>query len=71
MAIIPKCLSERQIENFVNNVNQTADEILGESKFEIPNPALPGIGLLIKLQMDPICSLGICWEVELCLEKTR
>ena len=51
MAIIPKCLSERQIENFVNNVNQTADEILGESKFEIPNPALPGIGLLIKLQI--------------------
>lgn len=48
---IPKCLTEEQIANFVNNVNKTADEILGESKFEIPNPALPGLGLLIKLQI--------------------
>lgn len=48
---IPKCLTEEQIANFVQEVNQTADEILGESKFEIPNPALPGLGLLIKLQI--------------------
>lgn len=48
---IPKCLKEDEIANFVEKVNQTADKILGESKFEIPNPALPGLGLLIKLQI--------------------
>lgn len=48
---IPKCLKDNQIANFVENVNQTADKILGESKFKIPNPALPGLGLLIKLQI--------------------
>jgi|694.fasta_scaffold106061_2 hypothetical protein len=51
MSIIPKCLTDDQIDNFVNNVNKTSDEILGESKFKIPNPALPGLGLLVKLQI--------------------
>jgi hypothetical protein len=49
--LIPKCLTDQQISNFVDRVNQTADEIIGDSKFEIPRPELPGLGLLVKLQI--------------------
>ncbi len=52
MAILPdKILSDQQISSFVARVNSTADKIVGDSKFEIPNPALPGLGLVIKLQI--------------------
>jgi hypothetical protein len=49
--LIPKCLTDQQISNFVDRVNETADEIIGDSKFEIPRPELPGLGLLVKLQI--------------------
>lgn len=52
MAILPdKILAEAEISSFINRVNVTADEIIGDSKFKIPNPNLPGLGLLIKLQI--------------------
>jgi hypothetical protein len=52
MAVLPdKLLSDREISDFIDRVNQRSDEILGESKFKIPGPELPGVGLLIKLQI--------------------
>jgi len=52
MGLIPEnCLSDAKISEFVNRINQTADKIVGDSKFEIPSPALPGLGLVIKLQV--------------------
>ena len=52
MAILPdKILADAEITSFIERVNTTADEIVGDSKFEIPNPSLPGLGLLIKLQI--------------------
>ena len=52
MAILPdKILADQEISDFVNRVNTRADQILGKSQFEIPSPNLPGLGLLIKLQI--------------------
>ena len=52
MAILPdKILADAEISSFIDRVNITADEIVGDSKFQIPNPSLPGLGLLIKLQI--------------------
>jgi hypothetical protein len=52
MAVLPdKLLSEKEISDFIDRVNQRSDEILGENKFKIPSPELPGVGLLIKLQI--------------------
>ena len=52
MAILPdKILADAEIASFIERVNTTADEIVGDSKFKIPNPSLPGLGLLIKLQI--------------------
>lgn len=52
MAILPdKILADAEISSFIDRVNVTADEIVGDSKFQIPNPSLPGLGLLIKLQI--------------------
>ena len=51
MAILPdKILADAEIASFIERVNTTADEIVGDSKFQIPNPNLPGLGLLVKLQ---------------------
>jgi hypothetical protein len=44
-----KILSDAQISIFVDRVNSRSKEIISDSKFEIPNPALPGVGMLIKL----------------------
>ena len=52
MAILPdKILADAEIASFIGRVNTTADEIVGDSKFKIPNPSLPGLGLLVKLQI--------------------
>jgi hypothetical protein len=52
MAVLPdKILTDREISDFIDRVNQRSDEILGENKFKIPDPSLPGLGLLIKLQI--------------------
>ena len=52
MAILPdKILADQEISNFIDRVNQTSKEIVGESKFAIPDPSLPGLGLLIKLEI--------------------
>ena len=52
MAILPdKILADAEIASFIERVNTTADEIVGDSKFQIPNPSLPGLGHLIKLQI--------------------
>ena len=52
MALLPdKILADAEIASFIERVNVTADEIVGDSKFQIPNPSLPGLGLLIKLQI--------------------
>ena len=52
MSILPdKILADAEIASFIGRVNTTADEIVGDSKFKIPNPSLPGLGLLIKLQI--------------------
>lgn len=52
MPLLPdKILTDADIESFIERVNITADEIVGGSKFQIPNPSLPGLGLLIKLQI--------------------
>jgi len=49
-SILPdKILSDAQISKFVDRVNTGSKEIISDSKFEIPDPALPGIGMLIKL----------------------
>jgi len=52
MAILPdKILSDSEINSFIERVNATADEIVGDSKFQITNSSLPGLGLLVKLQI--------------------
>lgn len=52
MAVLPdKILTDREISDFIDRVNQRSDEIIGETKFKIPDPSLPGLGLLIKLQI--------------------
>ena len=50
MAVLPdKILTEQKIEEFIDQANTNAKNIVGDSKFTIPDPSLPGTGLLIKL----------------------
>lgn len=52
MAILPdKILTDSQIANFVQECNECQKNLTGESLFQIPDPALPGVGLLISLQI--------------------
>lgn len=52
MAVLPdKILEDAEIEAFVERVNQSAENIVSDSKFKISSPNLPGIGLLLKLQI--------------------
>lgn len=50
MAVLPdKILTDEKVAEFINQANSNAKNIVGDSKFTIPDPALPGTGLLIKL----------------------
>ena len=50
MALIPdKILTDAKISEFIDQTNANAKKIVGESKFIIPPPDLPGVGMLIKL----------------------
>ena len=50
MAVLPnKILTEQKIAEFIDQANTNAKNIVGDSKFTIPDPSLPGTGLLIKL----------------------
>ena len=50
MAVLPnKILTEQKISEFIDQTNTNAKNIVGDSKFTIPDPSLPGTGLLIKL----------------------
>ena len=51
MSILPTgiVLSDQQIKDFIREVNTNAEKIIGESKFKIPDPELPGLGLVTKL----------------------
>jgi hypothetical protein len=50
MAVLPdKILTEQKIAEFIDQTNTNAKNIVGDSKFTIPDPSLPGTGLLIKL----------------------
>lgn len=51
MSIIPtgEVLKDAEIKRFIEQINLNADKIVGESKFRIPSPELPGLGLVIKL----------------------
>jgi len=50
MAVLPdKILTDQKIAEFIDQTNTNAKNIVGDSKFTIPDPALPGTGLLIKL----------------------
>ena len=50
MAVLPdKILTKQKIEEFIDQANTNAKNIVGDSKFTIPDPSLPGTGLLIKL----------------------
>jgi len=52
MAVLPdKILEDYEIEAFVDRVNSSAEKIVSDPKFQISNPNLPGIGLLLKLQI--------------------
>lgn len=52
MGLLPdKILEEAEINAFIDRTNSTAKEIVSDSKFEIPNPNLFGLGLLTKLQI--------------------
>ncbi len=52
MAVLPdKILEDAEIEAFVERVNASAENIISDSKFKISSPNLPGIGLLLKLQI--------------------
>lgn len=44
-----KVLTEEKLAEFIARVNVDADKIVGDSKFQIPPPELPGLGVLIKL----------------------
>ena len=51
MGILPdKILDESIISDFIDNINETSKEIIDDDKFSIPNPNLPGLGMLIKLE---------------------
>ena len=48
MAVLPdKILTEQKIAEFIDQANTNAKNIVGDSKFTIPDPSLPGTGLLI------------------------
>lgn len=50
MAVLPdKILTDEKISEFINQTNENVKKIVGDSKFIIPSPDLPGIGMLIKL----------------------
>ena len=50
MALIPdKILTDEKISEFIDQTNANAKKIVGETKFVIPPPDLPGVGMLIKL----------------------
>ena len=50
MAVLPnKILTDQKITEFIDQTNTNAKDIVGDSKFVIPSPDLPGIGMLIKL----------------------
>ena len=50
MALIPsKILTDEKISEFVDQANANSKKLVGESKFTIPSPDLPGVGMLIKL----------------------
>ena len=50
MAVLPtKILTDEKISEFVSDVNRNAEKIIGDSKFKIPSPDLPGLGMIIKL----------------------
>jgi len=52
MAVLPdKILEDAEINAFIDRVNDTADSIVSDSKFKIPNSNLFGLGLLVKLQI--------------------
>lgn len=52
MAVLPdKILEDYEIEAFINRVNSSSEKIVSNPKFKISNPNLPGIGLLLKLQI--------------------
>lgn len=42
-------LEDQQIADLIAKINSNADKVVGESKFKIPPPELPGLGLLSKL----------------------
>lgn len=55
MSLIPdKILTDEEISNFVKDANSNSDLIIGESKFKITPPDVPGSGLLIKLWIRQI-----------------
>lgn len=48
--ILPaEILTEEEIKKFIDQANINTQKIIGDSKFTIPDPSLPGIGMLIKL----------------------
>ena len=50
MAVLPdKILTDQKITEFIDQTNTNVKDIVGDSKFVIPSPDLPGIGMLIKL----------------------
>ena len=50
MAVLPnKILTDQKITEFIDQTNANAKDIVGDSKFVIQSPDLPGIGMLIKL----------------------
>lgn len=52
MAVLPdKILEDYEIEAFVDRVNSSSKKIISDNQFEISNPSLPGLGLLLKLQI--------------------
>lgn len=52
MAILPdRILSPNQINSFISQCNDCQRRIIGEVLFEIPQAELPGVGLLIDLEL--------------------
>lgn len=48
--ILPsEILTEEEIKKFIGRVNSNTRKIVGDSKFIIPDPSLPGVGMLTKL----------------------
>lgn len=52
MGLLPdKILEDEEIGAFIDRTNSTSQEIVSDSKFQIPNQNLFGLGLLVKLQI--------------------